>query len=103
MQNFYLDSDLLDAYSLSSLLTFIICLILLRITILTLYKLSKPQQVKKKRHFPVFEKVSSSATLIDDTETEKENLMEKLDQTNDFDEFLDTQVELEALKYKTSL
>ncbi len=55
----------------------------------------------KNLNVPHLEKTSSSSTLID--ECEEPNLLEKLNQTNDFDEFLDTQVELEALKYKTSL
>lgn len=101
MQNFHLDSDLFNPHNLSTALRFLLCMILLRITIVTLYKLSKPPKVKRK-NIRKIEKSCSASTLIDETEQE-ENLLEKLNHVNDLDEFLHTQVELEALKYKKSL
>jgi hypothetical protein len=72
-------------------------MIVLRISILVIYKRSKV----KKNLKTTLDKSWSSATLIDDTETVKQNLLEKLNHTNDLDEFLDTELELEALKYKS--
>ena len=111
MQNFFLVSDLLTTYSLGSALNFFLFLIVLRVSIVSLYKLSglskPPRKQRSKKSLssqrvmsdPILSK--SSSTLIDESETLKQDLLQKLEDTNDFDEFLDTQVELEALKYKS--
>lgn len=96
MQNI-LDPESVGVSNLSFALRFILCMIVLRISILVIYKRSKV----KKNLKTTLDKSWSSATLIDDTETVKQNLLEKLNHTNDLDEFLDTELELEALKYKS--
>jgi len=98
MKIFPMDSLLAIPYTTALLL--IVCLILLRITVISLYQLTKP--IKKRAiKTPQIEKSCSSSTLIDEVESEEASLLLKLNQSSDLDEFLDTQVELEALKYKS--